>query len=36
MLGGSNGALYDAGSFVSTNGNRFKQGDKIKMRVNTV
>ncbi len=34
MYNASNGALYDAGAFITSDGTGFRQGDKVKMRVN--
>lgn len=34
MYNASNGALYDGGAFISSDGTGFRQGDKVKMRVN--
>jgi hypothetical protein len=36
MLCGGNGALYDGGVFVSADNIGFKQGDKVKMRINPI
>lgn len=36
MYNASNGALYDGGAFISSDGTGFRQGDKVKMKVNTL
>ena len=36
MYHGSNGGIYDGGAFVKADGTGFKQGEKVKMRVNPI
>ena len=36
MFHGLKGAIYDAGTIIKAEGMGFKQGDKIKMRVDPV